>query len=265
MSKGFFSKILVLSLVLLFVSSASAIVTVSVPVEASVSNKGTVEFGAASPGETVSIVIQRNSRQGFLWDSVAVNAPANWALGTRTSDKTIIVDLTIPKGAPESIQVINFSLSSLEPKVPPTESFTGTIAVKKNLVTIAIDNLKQEALVGKTISYRLIASNDSIAENKIVVESSLPNYWFQPVEIALLPKQQVEKTIYLTPHAYGLRNFSFFVKSPQTGFSKEFFAELTVIPTLQGKFLASAYALPFFTISNLPYYMLEAVFALPFS
>jgi len=247
----------------LFFGFASAAIKVVLPVEAQVSSGEEIDFGNVAVGETFSVVLQKNSGEGFSWDNVSVNVPNGWQANYSLGDKTMIAEISVPRNALESVQVLYFSLSSSEKSAE--ENFKGVLTVKKNLLTVSIDNLKQDAVVGKPITYTLIASNDSIAKHSVLVASSLPNYWFEPFTIALEPKQKKELVLSLTPQAYGLRNFSFFTRSAQNDFSREFVSELRVAPTLQGKFLAPAYAFPLFSLSNFAFYLLNSLLSMPFA
>lgn len=259
-----FAKIFALFFAItLFFCFAGAAIKAVLPVEAQVSNGEEIDFGNVAVGETFSVVIQKNSGEGFSWNNVSVNVPNNWQTNYSIGDKTIIAEITVPRNALESVQVLYFSLSSSE---KATEgNFKGVVTVKKNLLTVSIDNLKQDAVVGKAISYTLIASNDSIAQHNVLIASSLPNYWFEPFTLSLEPKQKKELVLSLNPQAYGLRNFSFFTRSAQNDFAKEFVSELRVSPTLQGKFLAPAYAFPLFSLSNFAFYLLNSLLSMPFA
>jgi len=254
----------VLFLLLFFSANAFASVTMLLPVEAELSNASEITLGSLAKGETLEITLKKNSGQGFDWSSVSVSAPKDWDIVSLQGDRTISVKISVPENAEESIQLIGLSLASEEQPLAE-ESFTAIVTVKSNLLSLAINDLKQEAFVGEPISYVLVANNDSIAYHRILVGSSLPNYWFEPMSIELKPYEKKETAITVVPKAYGLRNFSFIVSSSENSFSQEFFSELRIKPTVQGKFLASAYAFPFYSLSNLAFYALGSIFAMPFS
>ncbi|MDD5148022.1 MAG: hypothetical protein PHH08_00990 [Candidatus ainarchaeum sp.] len=263
LKKSWIGAFFLLFAVFAMIGAAGASISVVVPVDATLDNKAEFRLGNAALGETFSVVIQKKSGSGFDWDSLVANAPGSWNVNYRFSDKTLIADISIPGNAPESTSIVVFALGSKDRPLAG-ESFSGIINVKKNLLTVTMDNLKQQASVGVPVTYRFVASNDSIAEHKITIESSLPNYWFEPKEIILQPKQKQELNLALKPEAYGLRNFSFFVKSRQNGFAQNFNAELRVLPTVPGKFSAAAYAFPFFTFSNFAFYLFNSLWFTPF-
>ncbi|MDD5162807.1 MAG: hypothetical protein PHD95_01220 [Candidatus ainarchaeum sp.] len=264
MSKVFFVKgaFFVFAAIMLF-SAASASISVVLPVDVRLENKDEFQLGNVAVGETFSVVIQKKSGNGFDWDSLSVNGPNSWIVNYRLSDKTLIADISIPGNAPEATSILTFTLSSSERPLA-SESFKGIVNVRKSLLAVTMDDLKQFAAVGGNVSYRFVASNDSIAEHRISIESSLPNYWFEPKEVILQPKQKQELALNLTPRADGSRNFSFFVKSRQNSFSKSFNAELDVSSTLQGKISAPAYAFPFFSFSNFAFYLFNSLWVTPY-
>jgi hypothetical protein len=254
-------KALAFTLSLLLASNTVAAIHVLLPVEARIASGDEIDIGSVAAGETFSVVVNKKSGSGFDWEHVSVQAPADWKTEQSVTDKTLVSEITVPRNASESIQIISFSLSSSQAQ----ENFKTTLTVKKNLLTVAMDNLKQETTVGKPIFYNFVVSNDSIAEHTLTLSSSLPNYWFAPIEVTVPAKQKKELVVELVPKAYGLRNFSFSAQSNKNAFSKDFAAELTVAPTIQGKFIAAAYAFPFFTLSNLPFYIFNAFLSMPFA
>ncbi len=262
--KNLFVKTFFLALaVLLIANAASAAISVILPVDVKLDNKAEFELGNVAAGETFGVVVQKKSGNGFDWDSLNANIPNSWNVNYRLSDKTLIADISIPANAPEATSVLTFTLSSSERPLT-SESFKGIVNVRKNLLTVTMDNLKQSVIGGNQVFYRFVASNDSIAEHRIAIESSLPDYWFEPREIILQPKQKQELALPLKPRADGTRNFSFFVKSRQNDFSRVFNAELSVAQTIQGKFSASAYAFPFFSLSNFAFYLFNSLWVTPF-
>ncbi|MBN1941500.1 MAG: hypothetical protein JW772_04955 [Candidatus Diapherotrites archaeon] len=257
-----FKAVLLSALFLALIAPANAI-HILLPVEATISPNQEIEIGGIAKGETFTIVIGKDSGEGFNWDTVLLSLPTDWDSTYFVADKTISIDITAPRQATESIQIININLSSSE-KTRVSESFKIIVTVKSNLLTVAMENLKQEASVGEQVSYKIVASNDSIAKHTIRIASSLPSYWFEPIELTLEPKQKAELEFSMTPKAYGLRQFEFNVASEQNAFEKKFDSEISVAPSIQGKFLASAYAFPVFSPTLFAYYLINSLFAFPF-
>jgi hypothetical protein len=142
------------------------------------------------------------------------------------------------------------------------ESFSVYVTVKKNLLAASMEELKQDSLVGGKADFRLVLNNESIAMQKVLVSSSLPEYWFSPIELELQPHQTLDVNLSVFPQSYGVRQFSFTVSSGLNSFNKSFPAELNVFSTIRGKFSSALFGFPFFTVSMLPQFLINAFLAL---
>ena len=260
-----FKKIAIaLLFLILLCSMGSAAIFLIEPAEMQLNHNDSVEFGEIGVGETVQIIVQRKTDLEFQWDEIAVgqsSLPQNWKAITSTTDKTVVASLTVPQNASESVQRIEFSLKTNSHPFS-NQSFIGFLNVKKNLLSVSIDDLKQSAFVGEPASFKLLLNNQSIAKQSIVVKSSLPSYWFEPVEIELEPLQTTDVNLLIFPASYGKKNFSFTVSSELNDFEKSFPADITVFSTLKGKFASAIFGFPFFTVSLLPQLIINAFLAL---
>ena len=67
----------------------------------------------------------------------------------------------------------------------------------------------------------------------------------------------------MTPRVYGYRNYSFYVNSQLNGNLVNLIpARIEALPVLKEKYATGLYGFPFFTVSLLPYYLLEGLVAL---
>jgi len=260
-----FKKALALLLVLVvFTTQASADAFLIEPISGSLKSGDSAELGNVARGETIRVVMQRQSGTGFQWDKISFDNStllSGWDASFELQDKTIIAIFKIPKDAAESIQRISFTLESNASPVSK-ENFSVYVTVKKNLLSASMEGLKQESEVGVATKFKLIINNESIAPQRISVKSSLPNYWFESASFEVEPLQTLDVNLLVYPANYGQRNFSFSVKSELNDFSSNFAAELAVISSIRGKFLAPMFGLPFFTISLFPQLLVNAFLAL---
>ena len=234
------------------------------PVEWQLENNESIELGAIAEGETLELVLQRKSGFDFEWDRALVDDSSlseGWLSKSRATDKTLVVEVSLPRAAEESVQRIPVSLES-DASPFSSESFSVSVTVKENLLNASMENLKQRAMVGEETKFKILLNNESIAKQSVLVSSSLPDYWFEPVVLELEPKQTLETELSLVPQSYGLRQFSFKVSSQLNGFQQDFAAELNVLSTLKGKFSSAIFGFPFFTPSLLPNFLINAFLAL---
>lgn len=250
-------------LLLFFVSTASASIFLVEPVEKTLSNSESIEAGQVAVGETLRVIVQKKSGLGFDWDTLGLEQPLSqgWGFKSVPSDKTLIAVITIPKTADEAIQKLSFFAESSD-NAFSRETFSVFVSVRKSLLKASMDGLKQQAIVGKENSFPLLLNNESIAEHNVLVESSLPDYWFSPIEITLKPGETKSVSLVVFPHNYGVKKFNFRVSSSLNDFEKSFGSELDVFSTLGGKLSSSIYGFPFFTPSLLPQFLVNAFLAM---
>lgn len=234
------------------------------PIEDNLENGGSLELGNIAAGETLELIIQKKSGLGFDWSRIIVDEaalPAGWAAISIATDKTLVAQISLPADASQSIQRIPFSLES-DAMPFSNENFSAYISVKENLMNVSIDGLKQEAMVEGQTFFRLVANNESIAEHALHITSTLPEYWFEPLDLVVGPKQTLDFNLMVVPKNYGPRAFFFTVNSSMNDFSQSFAAELNVYSTLRGKFTSSILGMPFFTLSLFPQLILNGFLAL---
>ncbi len=257
-----FKKLLALAILLLFCNSVFGTVFLVEPVDAKVQSGEEIALGKAAKGETVRIVLKKKSELSVEWNSIAVGQlPQGWKSSSVETDKTLIALISIPANAVVSTQRIQFVLSN---KSQPlfAESFFGNLSVRDNLLTVTIDNLNQQTIVGEKVRFRLIANNDSIAEHTVSIASDLPSYWLQPFSVKLNPSAATEIDLNVNAVAYGERRFNLIVSSTHNEKKFVFPASLSVNPTLKGKYTAALYGFPFFSPSLISNYLVNAFLAL---
>jgi len=249
-------KIFLLLFCALFAQCAFANVTVLLPVEESVESGDTLSLGNAQPGEIVEIAIERKSGS-IEWNSARVEPgllPDGWGYSAEEKDKSIILSVSIPadaRTASQNLAVVAFN-DTLE------ERFNAALNVMPSLVVPEIHAKKMEVSVNECVPFSLKALNNSIAGHKITIKSDLPEYWFSHRDIYLKPLETVELDLEVCGKSPGYREFSFFVDS---ALNEERFAsfpqEISVLPTLHGKYTSIGSGFPFFSPTVLPFYLVD--------
>ncbi len=258
-----FKRLLLALVLLLFVSSAYSDISVLEPVKADVADEGILELGSVSCGETIEIIVKRRFGD-FYWDKIVEeqsSVPAGWSFSWEQQRDSLIILVSVPENAVESTQLLKIGLSSDEDIFAPA-FLNARVSVKKQLLSVDMVNLSQETMVGAPTKFGLSVSNNSIADHRLFVSSTLPSYWFEDIVLEIPAMDTTVFELELVPRSYGPREFSFRIESKLNDFSKMFDAKLLVFQTLSGKYTSVFYGFPFFNISLLPYYFVNSFLAL---
>jgi len=252
-------RVFVLFALLLLCGAASASVHVLSPVDLIVPDGGTVSLGSIARGETVDIIIDKKAGAEVAFDRINIETdlPKGWAFSPKVEDRTLVVTVSVSNNAEEATQNIPIKIwNSASPE--KSNQIAAMLYVKKNLITVDVKELAKETIVGEAVNYDFILINDSVASHRVIITSDMPVYWFETMEITLKPKQKTEISIPLTPHAYGVRDFTIQARSLQNDTKYLFNARVYAKTTLGGKFRAPMYGFPFFSLSLSPQLLLNA-------
>jgi len=256
---------LLFALVLCF-SMVNAGISLIKPFEQTLASGDQLELGKIAVGETLELIVSTDSGTEIEWNAMEINKallPKNWTVKESIFyGETVGIKLVIPGNAIEELQNINVKVFNKE-KPEFFEEFSTIIFVKSNLLSVQINNLKQETIVDSPVEYRVFLLNDSIVEHKVLVSSTLPSYWFKEKEIELKPKELKEVIVTVDPKTYGIKKFNFVIVSKLNASEiKSAQAELIVNPTLESKYSNSFYGLPFFSPTLFPYYLINSFISL---
>ncbi|MCD6478894.1 MAG: hypothetical protein J7L44_03340 [Candidatus Diapherotrites archaeon] len=240
------------------ICSASAYIYMLAPREATLQNNESTPLKYVQPGETLVFVINRKS-DSLVWDSI--NVSTSWPSAYEVLDKTITVRLTIPSDEQAELKSIKFTLIDNESGVE--ENFDAVVFLRHDLIEASLAKSFVECQADSIAKYELLLRNNSLAEHTIEIKSSLPETLFEGTTITLRPNESRALELEVSPGTAGFKEFKFYVDS--TLFDKRFAelnAEMRALPSLQTKYTASLYAIPFFSFSLLPSYLLNAFLAL---
>jgi len=248
---------------LLIISGSFASISVLKPVKAEVFQENTIELGKIACGETLEIIVKRRTSD-FYWDRIVEDEssiPSGWNLAWETQRDSIIARISVPENAVESTQRIKLAFSSEQDEFA-LDFLNVSVVVKKNLLSADMMPLSQETMVEKETVFKLLISNNSLAEHSLLVSSDLPGYWFRDRTISVAPGETRVFELAVVPKSYGLRDFRFSLNSRLNSFSDSFDARLLVFQTVSGKFTSALYGFPFFSVSLAPFYFIDAFLAL---
>lgn len=248
-------KKVVFSIMLIICFSANASVIVNSPGEAILEKNGLFEAKYAQPGENIVFIFDRKSPNS-QWDHITVKSP--WQYNAQVLDKTIRLVLTVPLDA--SLSVTNTEITLRDSRTGVEESFNLAVYVRNDLVKAILNTTHEDCNVGSKPEFELVLTNESLAEHSVEITSSLPETWFATRRVSLA--RQSSKTIKLGVNAFtpGYKRFKFTVKSALSGtFFNELEATMKVTPSLGAKYTTAIYSMPFFSVSLLPGYLLNAL------
>ena len=254
-----FKRLLVIFCFLILAGQAFAVISLVEPVDTKLSNGGEISFGKIARGESLKVVVKKKSDLGSDWATLNIEGlPVDWVSETVETDKTLIALISVTPDAEISTQRITFTLAN-DSTPSLNESFYGSVSVNESLLDVSFESLAIDATLGQPAEFVLTINNDSIASHLIIVESTLPYYWFsgKTIEIGSLETEQV--LLEVIPYSYGEKNFSFEVYSALNRQSFNFPAKLDVKPDLVGMFRAPAAGFPFFSPGMLPYYLISSL------
>lgn len=255
-------KMVFIAVFVLLAGTAFANITVLKPVEKELPNNGSIELGEISAGQTIEIFLQKKAQKGVLWADAFVDSasiPFDWKVEKSIEDESIILLVTVSPNAVESVQNLKIIVSNSS----FSETFIANLFVKTGLLNVDIKNRNQKISIEKNAVFKVILINKSIAPETILISSNLPKYWFESEKISLKPNELKEFDLIVSPKSYGRRNFDFYVKPLSNGRAFTFSdMQLEVYPTLKSKFTEPIYGMPVFTISMIPYYLINSFIAI---
>jgi len=256
---------------LLMTSAASAEVTLLSPSEIAISPNGKVDIGSVQPGDTLLLSFSKKTDYGneVKWKEISEELsvlPANWKFSEfQDNELTLTAIIEVAKSAPPNPYNLKIAFESNSAAVP-AESVNLRVLVSENLLQTSIVNLKQETSVDQVAVFTLKVDNTgSIASHRVLVNSSLSSSWFNPIVVEVSPNEIKEMDLSVKPQHYGTVPFKFTLNSLNNGsIIAVYDSELNVKPTLVGKYTAALSGFPIFSISLVPYYMINGIISIVF-
>jgi len=262
MLKKLFFVLITISLAL----SVQASMQIVAPIEGTIENNGNLNLGKVQPGETIILRFSTASGSDERWEIASVNKeslPEKWtAIDSIPGEKTLVVQITVPENAQQALY--NFSIEFSNPKTHLTpEKSEFRVTVEEGLISSSINSNTLTTEVGRDAEFQIIFVNDSIASHNVRIDSSLLQSWFEPIEVELEPKETTKIDLKVVPQVYGAKGFTFTISSMENGKNiSNFDMQLNATPSLVGKFAIANEGFPVFTISLLPYYLINALLSL---
>jgi hypothetical protein len=231
------------------------------PVEATLAPESpALMLGEIMPGQELVLIISDESFSGFSWDEAEITSlPDNWVvMDIFRNDKSLEIHLMVPERAPLNIYSFSLTISDIDESAA-AENYSFKVRVNSGLVFASTSRPSLVGTPGNETSYGLVISNNSIANQEVLIESSLPKTWFAGKEIELKHNSVEEIVVPVVPQQVGRRNFYFFVGTDEEQYSR-INSVIEVKPTIKGKYFSFIAGFPFHSVSLIPFTLVNAFF-----
>ncbi|GEM_PF-2991741 len=261
-----FKKTFFAVFLLLFVPSVFAEVFLVEPFELSVSDQEVVDLGLVAAGDSVQLIVSTDSgTEGVLWDSLSIESttgPLGWEYSFwQENEKRVSLLFLVPLNLPENVYEIKIATENND--YPLKESFTVRVEVRKNVMQALVSEsgpASQDFFVNGKKNFKITLTNPAITNQKVVISSDLARGWLEDTVVEVPRKQTKDFIVPVTARVHGKKNFSFILKSENTGLEfASFDASISAKPTLEGKLSATTFGFPFFSPSLAHVYFFNSI------
>ncbi len=223
-----------------------------------------IDLGRISPGENVDVIFNKNAGYGKEAEWKQARITNTFAVqGVVTRDSGVGTDSLITNIRTSSITgegTYDFPVELVgEEGVLVSEMYTLRIAVQKNLLNGSLSASQLSGGVNEPSTFTVLIVNDSSAPANVEVVPALPQIWAKSQTTKIDAHSFVEVPLTVTPRFAGPKTFD--IKITNTG-SGETVSVLkgTIVanPTLKDRYAAGLYGFPFFSISLVANYLVNA-------
>jgi hypothetical protein len=229
------------------------------PIETVFGESQLINVGQAVRGESVDFIFV--SKNGSLvFDSIdLLVVPKNWVVSdAEFFGETVGLTVVIPKNEKTGLRHLRFKL--FDASFPSQSKFFDVdLLIKDSLVSSQISPLKRDAIVGDFVVFDISLLNDSVSDHLVLVSSDLPSYWFKPRLVKVGAKSLEQLKLEVVPKVHGLKSFNFRLSSALNDSTISVFpVELIVVSSFESRYSSAFFGVPFFSLSLLPFYLVNA-------
>jgi hypothetical protein len=260
--------ILIIIMVLAVTGIAHASVTVVTPNSSTVLDQGQFfDYGNIEAGDqfTLTIANEISPETEVTWQQLRIdteNLPSGWKVkDSSIGGKVLTATITVPQSQEKN--AFNIKAIAVNEGKGLEAGIQVRVYVRKDLVEADVTNTLQETFVKETATFQLTLINNSVAEKTVIVSSTLPTLWIPQKTVMLAPNEVKTVSLDVIPRVYGWKNFEFKVENAKTQAVLDIIpVTLNVKPLLKEKYEASLYGFPFYSVSLLPYYLINSFLSL---
>lgn len=233
------------------------------PVVQKAKPRETLDAGRLSHGEKMDVIFNKNSGYGknVDWTQAKIGNPFS-VNGITTQDSEIATDSLILNVktstlTPEGVYDFPLELVGNENELI-NETYTLRVTIQKNLLNGSLSANQLSGGVNEPSTFTVLIVNDSSAAAKVDVIPALPQIWAQSQSVKVDPHSFVEIPLTVTPRFAGPKTFDIrLVREDGETFST-LKGTIVANPTLKDRYGAGLYGFPFFTISLVANYLVNA-------
>ena len=228
-----------LSLTLALMAGVSfADVQLLYPVEEVVRVGGSMEIalGEVSPGQSFQVRVSRDSVQSRdEWDTLRVDGlPGDWALSVSpVGVEPLTATITLPLDPAYRNESFTVSAVDTDGQIA-SQPVSVSVTVSRGLMNYSLEDASASINQGSSTSFTLRVLNESIAPDRVLIQSTLPVSWFIPMEVEVPAQGEKVVELSVSPLASGERPFKFRVQSILSEEYKDLDALVTARTTLEG-------------------------------
>ncbi len=224
----------------------------------------TIDAGRLSPGEGMDIIFNKNAGYGknVEWKQARIANP-HQVSGIITRDSEVGTDSLIMHIQTSTITTIGTYDFPIElggdDSVLVNEKYTLRIAVQNDLLNGSLSANQLAGGVNEPSTFTVLIVNDSSAPANVDIVPALPQIWAQSQTTKIESHSFVEVPITVTPRFAGPKTFDIRITNTNSGETVSVLKGTIVAnPTMQDRYAAGLYGFPFFTISLVANYLVNA-------
>ena len=232
------------------------------PVVQKAKPRETLDAGRLSPGEKIDIIFNKNSGYGknIDWTQALIqNAYAPKGITTQDSEvntDSLILKMETSTLAPEGVYDFPIELVG-DGDTLVNEMYTLRITIQKNLLNGSLSANQLSGGVNEPSTFTVLIVNDSSAPANVEVIPALPQIWAKAHSTKIEAHSFVEVPITVTPRFAGPKTFDIrLVREGETVSTLK--GTIVANPTMRDRYGAGLYGFPFFTISLVANYLVNA-------
>ncbi len=228
----------------------------------------TINIGGVSPGETIELILNKNAGYGKDADwtqAVLQNTHQDDGISTRDSeiktDSLIAFIQTSPLTPPGEYRLPLTLMGNTGELVE--EHYTLLFRVEDDLFSSSLSVSQLSGKVNEPSTFNVLLVNDSSARVTVRVTPVLPSSWEKTIDVEMKPHSFMEAQVDVTPRFAGPKTFDIDVSRVDNGTNLETLnGTIVATPTLRDRYAAGLYGFPFFTVSLVANYLVNAFISL---
>ncbi|MEK6821500.1 MAG: hypothetical protein AABY11_03835 [archaeon] len=256
---------MILGALLLLAIPAYADIAMVDPVVEKVRAGGIIDAGSISPGESVELIFSRVSGYGkdIFWEQAILQKTED-ATGVRTENSasgtdSLIAIIHTTSATPLGEYRFRVTMKG-DGDTLQDETATIILRVENNLVKASLSTEEVNGRVNEPLTFTVFVLNNSSATIPIAIEPALPASWVRPQTRMMGPHSFETVTLEIIPRFAGPKTFDIQVTRTDKGTEvAAISATLNAEPTLKDRYSAGLYGFPFFTISLVSHYLVNAI------